>query len=88
MGPPPGDADVDPDALERLQTLEIDIALRGIDCDDRVRPILEAVRLEYESRFVEAHRAALDDIKARAESSMPSSASRPLESPDPVSFEP
>ncbi len=66
MGPPPGRPDVDRAALARLQAFEIDLAIRGIDCDDRVRPIDEAVRFEHESRFVDDHRAALDDIRARA----------------------
>ena len=46
MGPPPGVAEFDRNALERLQAFEIDIAVRGIDCDDQVRPVLESIRLE------------------------------------------
>jgi hypothetical protein len=88
MGPPPGTADFDRQALERLQTFEIDIALRGIDCDAAVRPTLESVRLEYEARFVEAHRAILDDIKARARMLDAELGLTPAPSPDPVSFEP
>jgi hypothetical protein len=88
MGPPPGVAAFDRDALERLQALEIDIALRGIDCDDLVRPALETVRLEDESRFVEAHRAMLDDVKARAVVLDAQLGLAPAPSPDPVSFEP
>jgi hypothetical protein len=88
LGPPPGVADFDPDALARLQALEIDIALRGIDCDDRVRPTLDAVRLEYESRFVGAHRAALDAIKAQADVLDAQLGLVPARSLDPVSFEP
>ena len=93
--PPPGDhgptarrADFDRQALERLQAFEIDIALRGIDCDAGVRPTLESVRLEYEARFVEAHRAILDDIKARARMLDAELGLTPAPSPDPVSFEP
>ncbi len=88
MGPPPGVADFDRNALERLQALEIDIALRGIDCDDVVRPVLESVRLEYEARFVEAHRAELDDLKARANVLDAEFGLAPAPPPDPVSFEP
>jgi hypothetical protein len=88
MGPPPGDPDVDRSALAGLQTFEIKLALRGIDCDEQVRAVTEAVRLEAESRFVDAHRAALDDIKAQAIRLDVELGLAPGESPNPVSFEP
>ena len=66
MGPPPGRPPVDRSALADVQHFEIDLAVRGFDCGEGVRPLDDAVRLEYEARFVEEHRAALDDIKARA----------------------
>jgi hypothetical protein len=88
MGSPAGAADFDRTALEHLQASEIEVALRGIDCDARVRPTLESVRLEYEARFVEAHRATLDDIKARARTLDAQLGLTPAPPPDPVSFEP
>lgn len=88
MGPPPGKPDVDRSALARLQAFEIELALRGFDCDEGVRPVSEAVRLEHESRFVEDHRAALDDVKARAARLDAELGLAPGQSSDPVSFEP
>jgi hypothetical protein len=88
MGPPPGDPGFDRSTLEALQTFEIELAVRGFDCDEQVRAIGEAVRLEYEARFVEDHRAALDDIKAEAVRLDIELGLASGESPDPVSFEP
>ena len=53
-------------ALAVLQRLEIDLAVRGIDCNERARGLDEAVRLEHEARFIDENHIALDDIKARA----------------------
>ena len=88
MGPPPGDPGFDRSALAGLQAFEIELAVRAFDCDERVRAIGEAVRLEYEARFVEDHRAALDDIKAQAVRLEIDLGLASGESPDPVSFEP
>ncbi len=88
MGPPPGDPGFDRSALARLQALEIELAVRGFDCDEGVRPVSEAVRLEHEARFVEDHRAALDDIRAQAVRLDIELGLASGESPDPVSFEP
>ena len=88
MGPPPGDPDVDVSALARLQAFEIDLALRGFDCDEGVRAVSEAVRLEHESQFVDDHRAALDDVKAQAVRLDAELGLAPGEAADPVSFEP
>jgi hypothetical protein len=88
MGPPPGDPDVDVTALARLQAFEIDLALRGFDCDEAVRAVSEAVRLEHESRFVDDHRAALDDMRVQAVRLDAGLGLAPGEAADPVSFEP
>ena len=48
----------------------------------------EAVRLEDESRFVDDHRAALDDVKAQAARLDAELGLAPGEAADPVSFAP
>jgi hypothetical protein len=88
VGPPPGDPGVDRSAVAGLQALEIELAVRGFDCDERVRAVSEAVRLEFEVRFVADHRAALDAIKADAVRLDTELGLASGESPDPVSFEP
>ncbi len=88
MGPPPGDPTIDRSALAGLQSFEIELALRGFDCAEGVRAISDAVRLEYESRFVDGHRAALDEIKAQAARLDADLRLAPGEPLDPVSFGP
>jgi hypothetical protein len=53
------------DAVSKFQAEEIALAVADFDCQEKVgfRSLLETVRIEAETQFVEEHRAELEQYR-------------------------